>query len=433
MYRSTRLVNRNPNPFVAQLPGSKSYTNRALVLAAQRIAATEITNALHADDTLLLADCLNQFSGLTVEKTDGGFHVVRSAEQLGEPEKELFIGGAGTPARLLIAFATAAEGASVITGNDRLCERPMNDIIDSLREAGYRIDELGTPGCLPLRVHGGNPAHRRWKVSGSVSSQFTTSLLIHAAQVQGDPIEIEVQDHLVSKPYVRMTLRMMKDCGIKVDIIDPAHFRVFPAQPDVETIPIEADASAMSYMLGAAAITRSRVVVPDIDLSSAQGDVGFAKVLQKMGCDLDGRDGKILLTGAPLHGLTVDMEDMPDTVLTLAAVAPFAQGPTRITNIANLRVKECDRIHAASEGLGRLGVKSGEGPDYLIINPGEPLKAGRISTYDDHRVAMAFSLAGLMQEGIEIEDPDCVGKSFPNYWAELSRFQEHHSALEVAI
>ncbi len=433
MPRSVRLVGRNPEPFIAQLPGSKSYTNRALVLAAQRVGATQIVNALYAEDTRLLAECLDRFQGLTVERTDFGFRVVRTAERLGVPSEALFIGGAGTPARLLIAFATAVDGATVITGNDRLNERPMNDLVDSLRDAGYRIEELGASGCLPLRVHGGPPAHRKWKISGSVSSQFTTALLIHAAQVAGEPIDIHVHDHLVSKPYVRMTMRMLKDCGIRVEATDLTHFRVFPARPTLESIAIEADASAMSYFLGAAALTQSTVVVPSINLGSEQGDVGFAQVLTNMGCTLSNPEGQISLTGAPLHGVNVDMEDMPDTVLTLAAVAPFAKGQSRITNIANLRVKECDRIHAAYDGLGRLGVDSSEGPDYLIVDPSGPIKAARIRTFDDHRVAMAFALAGLMRDGIEIEDPACVAKSFPNFWDELTRFRNHHSAMELAI
>ncbi len=433
MDQSARLVGRNPEPFIAQLPGSKSYTNRALVLAAQRVGATRIVNALHAEDTLLLAQCLDRFEGLTVERTDFGFRVVRTAERLGVPNESLFIGGAGTPARLLIAFATAVDGATVIAGNDRLCERPMNDLVDSLRDAGYRIEELGASGCLPLRVHGGPPTHREWKINGSVSSQFTTALLIHAAQVDGDPVDVHVHDHLVSKPYVRMTVRMMNDCGIRVESTDLSHLKVFPSRPTLDSITIEADASAMSYFLGAAALTQSTVVVPDINLGSEQGDVGFAQVLMNMGCTLSSPEDQISLTGAPLRGIDVNMGDMPDTVLTLAAVAPFAKGQSRITNIANLRVKECDRIHAAYDGLERLGVKSSEGPDCLIVDPSGPIKAARIRTFDDHRVAMAFALAGLMQDGIEIEEPACVGKSFPNFWNELSRFRDHHSVMELAI
>lgn len=432
MYQSVQLVGRNTEPFIASLPGSKSYTNRALVIAAQRTGTTRINNALHADDTLLLANCLNRFQGLLVEQTDSGFSLERDADQLTAPNEDLFIGGAGTPARLLIAFATAAIGATVITGNDRLCERPMNDLIEALRDAGYTIDELGAPGCLPLRVHGGQPKHRDWKINGSVSSQFTTSLLIHAAQVDGHPINVEVRGHLVSKPYVRMTLRMLEDCGIRVEATGPGHYRVFPSRPKNATIEIEADASAMSYFLGAAALTQSAVIVPGIDLDSEQGDVGFAKILASMGCSLSTQKGEIALKGAPLSGVSVDMENMPDVVLTLAAIAPFATGQSHVENIENLRVKECDRIDAACEGLTRLGVANIGGPDYITITPGGPIKATQIKTFDDHRVAMAFSLAGLMQDGINIEDPGCVGKSFPNFWDELNRFRQHHAELELA-
>lgn len=433
MVSSTRLISRNPQPFITQLPGSKSYTNRGLVLAAQRIGTTEVVNALHADDTLLLAQCLDRVEGLTVKRTYNGFRVVRATARLGAPSEELFVGGAGTPARLLIAFATAIEGATVVTGNDRLCERPMDDLVNSLRDAGYHIEALGVPGCLPLRIHGGSPARRDWKVYGSVSSQFVTALLIHAAQVGGDPISIRVCGKLVSMPYVRMTVRMLRDCGIRVDVTDMTYFTVFPAPLKTSSIAVEVDASAMSYFLGAAALTRSTVIVPGIGFDSEQGDVGFARILRGMGCKLSEREREIELAGNPLHGICVDMANMPDTVLTLAVVAAFAKGPSRITNVANLRVKECDRIHAAAAGLDRLGIKICEGSDSLIVDPSGPVKAARIETFDDHRVAMAFALAGLMRDGIEIEDPACVGKSFPNFWDELARFRHHLSALDIAI
>jgi 3-phosphoshikimate 1-carboxyvinyltransferase len=419
-------------PFQVRLPGSKSYTNRALVIAAQRMGRTNLTNALHADDTLLLAEALNQFGGLTVQKTALGFQVVRTAARLSAPVNPLNIGGAGTPARLLIAFATAADGATVITGNRRLCERPMTDLIVSLRAAGFTIEELTSPGCLPVRVQGGHAANRAWSVSGGVSSQFLSALLIHAAQQRGEPVSIDVHGHLVSKPYIRMTLQMMRDCGIKVSAEELSRFTVTPSSPALAEIAIEPDASAMSYFLAAAALTKRAVTVDGIGLDSKQGDINFAGVLRDMGCGLAGDTQAISLSGGPLAGVAVDMEDMPDTVLTLAVVAAFATGPTRITNIANLRLKECDRIQAAAENLRRLGVYVGEGDDFLEITPRGTIHPAQIATYDDHRVAMAFSLAGLRQDGIELEDPECVRKSFPNFWEELARFRAHRNATGAA-
>ncbi|KSV64903.1 hypothetical protein N185_34520 [Sinorhizobium sp. GW3] len=419
-------------PFYARLPGSKSYTNRALILAAQRMGRTDLINALHADDTILLAQCLDQFDGLSVEKTNAGFRVVRTAPRLKAPSNPLYIGGAGTPARLLMAFASAADGATVITGNARLSERPMTDLIESMRGAGFSVDELAASGCLPVRVHGSSPTNRNWTVSGSVSSQFLTSLLIHAAQQQGDLVNVSVRGNLVSKPYVRMTLGMMRDCGIQIHADGLTHFTVVPGAPQKAEITIEPDASAMSYFLAAAALTKSTVVIRGIGLGSDQGDVRFAQVLRDMGCKLHGEEQEIVLTGGPLAGISVDMEDMPDTVLTLAAVAAFADGPTRITNIANLRLKECDRIHAAASNLLQLGVGASEGADFLFINPQGAMRPARLATYDDHRVAMAFSLVGLLRDEIELEDPTCVRKSFPNFWEELARFRAHRNARGAA-
>jgi 3-phosphoshikimate 1-carboxyvinyltransferase len=420
------------SPFRVKLPGSKSYTNRALVIAAQRVGRTSLTNALHADDTLLLAQALDQFGGLSVQRTASGFQVVRTAPRLSAPVNPLHIGGAGTPARLLMAFAAAADGATIISGNRRLCERPMTDLIVSLRAAGFAVEELVTPGCLPVRVHGGQAANRSWSVSGSVSSQFLTALLIHAAQQQGEPVTINVQGHLVSKPYVRMTLQMMRDCGIKVGAEKLSRFVVNPGSPAGAEIAIEPDASAMSYFLAAAALTRSAVTVEGIGLDSMQGDINFARVLRDMGCHLAGDGQEISLSGGPLAGVAVDMEDMPDTVLTLAVVAAFATGRTHISNIANLRLKESDRIHAAAENLQRLGVLVSQGDDFLEIKPRGAIRPAQIATYDDHRVAMAFSLAGLRQDGIELEDPECVRKSFPSFWEELARFRAHRNAMGVA-
>lgn len=427
------LQNFEAQPFYPRLPGSKSYTNRALILAAQRMGRTDLINALHADDTILLAQCLDQFDGLSVQKTPVGFRVVRTATRLTAPSNALYIGGAGTPARLLMAFASAAEGATVITGNARLSERPMTDLIESMREAGFSVEELSASGCLPVRVHGGYPTNRDWTIAGSVSSQFLTSLLIHAAQQRGEPITVSVRGNLVSKPYVRMTLSMMRDCGIEIHADELTRFTVVPGMPQKAEITIEPDASAMSYFLAAAALTKSTVIVKGIGLDSDQGDVRFAHVLQDMGCKLHSDEQEIVLTGGPLAGISVDMENMPDTVLTLAAVAAFANGPTSITNIANLRLKECDRIHAAASNLLQLGVHANEGADFLFINPQGAMRPAQFATYDDHRVAMAFSLVGLLHDEIELEDPTCVRKSFPNFWEELARFRAHRDATGAAL
>lgn len=430
----TPLTDFDSSSFAARIPGSKSYTNRALVIAAQRRGTTYLEGALHSEDTDLLAECLNEFGGLTVSKTPGGFVVTRSLDRLHAPARELFIGGAGTPARFLLAFAAAAEGATVIKGNPRLNERPMHHLLESLAAMGVRHECLAGDGHLPVRIHGGAVSTRDWMVDGSVSSQFLSSLLIFAAQQPAGPITITVPGHLVSRPYVEMTAQMLRDCGIEVQrASDRQAWTVRPAEPRTERIRIEVDASGMSYFLAAAALTRTKVAIPGIGSRSAQGDVGFARVLQRMGCKLRFEEDSLTIEGGPLTGVDVDMEEMPDTVLTLAAVASQATGETRITNIANLRVKECDRIHAAVSELRRLGVDAEDGPDYIVIRPTGRIIPATVHTYNDHRVAMSFGLLRLLHDGIGIENEGCVAKSFPGFWRELARFVAHHRQREPEL
>lgn len=421
----TPLSKVNPAVYTANVPGSKSFTNRALIIAAQRMGTTNIVNALHAQDTNLLAQCLGQFGGLETEKTETGYRVHRSLEKLTAPQEELYIGAAGTPARMLLSFAAAAEGETVITGTPRLCERPMGDILDSFSEIGIKYECLKNPGHLPVKVTGSSVTAREWPINGGISSQFVSSLLLFAAQ-QTEPVTVTVTGNLVSRPYVMMTIQMMRECGIEVVESGAQSWTVTPGQANVDEILVETDASGVSYFLAAAALTKSKVMIPKIGKNSAQGDVGFARVLGDMGCSVTFNEDSIELEGDPLQGVEVDMETMPDVVLTLATVAAYAKGSTRVTNIANLRVKECDRIHAPVNELKRLSVGAEEGEDWLAVHPTGSVSPGRVHTYDDHRVAMSFALMGLLSPGIEIEDPDCVGKSFPTFWDELERFYAHH-------
>ncbi|MEQ1632302.1 MAG: 3-phosphoshikimate 1-carboxyvinyltransferase [Planctomycetota bacterium] len=420
------LKGRNPAPFVAKIPGSKSYTNRALLLAAMRMGTTEVIGGLDCDDTQRLMTALDAFGGLSVTKVEGGFKAVRTKERLTAPLTEVHMGAAGTPARFMLAFAAAAEGETIVTGTPRLCDRPMGDLLAALRAIGIRCDCLQKPDCLPVRVHGSSPKNRKWRIHAGVSSQFTSSLLLFASQQAGEPIEITLDGNQVSRPYVEMTRAMMAQCSIRTERKGEDTIVVHPGAPKLDRIRVEADASGMSYFLALAAVTGTTVVIPGIDDTSAQGDVGLAKAFAQMGCKVAFEKGSIRIQGGDLRGIDIDMETMPDVVLTLAAVAARAKGSTRVTNIANLRVKECDRIHAAAAELTRLGQKVEEGSDWIVIHPTGSLKSGLVHTYDDHRVAMAFSILGLLQPGIEIEDPKCVTKSFPEFWNEFDRFRAHH-------
>jgi 3-phosphoshikimate 1-carboxyvinyltransferase len=421
------LSGRSAEVFTARVPGSKSYTNRALLIAASRPGRTQIVNALKSDDTVLLSKALGHIPGLKVEETPEGFSVDRVEEVLRTPPEPLYHGGGGTPARFMLSFVTTLQGRAVVAGNARLSERPMQDLLDAFTGMGVKWRCQGKPGCLPVEIEGGPIQNGAWSVSGAVSSQFLSSLLLLASQMTHLPkVEVTVSGHLVSKPYVDMTLTSLRDAGVRCEHQDYRLFTVYPARPALPRIVVEPDASAMSYFLVAAALTRTRVRIDGIGRRSAQGDVGIAFALEKMGCGLRAEDGFIELEGRPLKGIDLDMETMPDTVLSLAMAAAQADGWSRFTNIANLRVKECDRIHAIAAELKRLGYTEEEAPDAVAIKGGGKATPATVETYDDHRVAMSFSLLGLLHEGISIKDPKCVGKSFPSYWEELDRFYAHH-------
>lgn len=423
-----KLNNFHARPYVADIPGSKSYTNRALILAAQRVGRTVIKGALICDDTVYLATALNSFGGIEVVQDGNSFTVMRQSAEIWAPTDPLYVGGAGTPARLLLSFATTAKGVTTVIGNDRLNARPMDDLLEAFGRIGVTYKCLKEKFRLPVAVTGGELAEKKWSVDGGVSSQFVTSLLLLAAQQKhGQDITIEVMGHIVSRSYIDMTISMMKEVGIRACWVDQSSLNVSPSLPSSAEISIEPDASAMSYLLAAAAITRTTVVIPGIGLSSCQGDLGLVHAFQQMGCSVTIEQNSVTLTGAELSGIEIDMCLMPDVVLSLAIVASQANSPTKITNIANLRVKECDRISAISTELNRLGITVEEGPDWLLIYPGRPNPYVCTSTYDDHRVAMSFSLLGLLYTGITLEDYECVSKSFPNYWNEMYRFCEHHN------
>lgn len=433
MKKITPLRSKNKlDSFIAHIPGSKSYTNRALTIAAHTPGKTTIEGALICDDTKYLAGAIGAFGGLNVSQSGSTFIVERSQEEISSPQEPIFLGGAGTPVRFMMAFSSSAKGKTLVTGNPRLTERPMADLLNAFDTAGIEYTCEGKSGFLPVVVTGGSAKKNNWSVNGEISSQFLSSLLIHASQQhQFEEVTVKATGHLVSRPYVNMTLDLLAKAGISVQEVEQNTFKVLPSPPQLDSYSIEVDASGMSYFLIAAAITQSTVTIDGISLNSAQGDVGLVKVLEKMGCEVHSTNSSITLTGAPLKAIDVDMEVMPDVVLSLAMAAAIAEGTTTITNIANLRVKECDRIAACCNELTKLGVDVEEGSDWIKIKGTSTLNPAKIHTYDDHRVAMAFSLLGLLYEGIEIEDPNCVSKSFPNYWQEFDRFCVFHNQAET--
>jgi 3-phosphoshikimate 1-carboxyvinyltransferase len=411
-----------PHPLSAavRVPGSKSLTNRALPVAALAYGPVLLRNALFSDDSQRCADALTQLGfELDLDPRAETMRIVGLGGRIPAERAELNVGNSGTAARFLTAVLTLGSGDYVIDGNERMRARPIADLVSALTQLGADVE--APTGCPPVRVRARGLRGGKTRVAGATSSQYLSGLLLAAPCASG-PIEIEVEGDLGSKPYVDLTLGLMADFGVQVERDAYRSFRVTPqpyTSPGEYTI--ESDASAASYFFAAPAVLGGSVLVHNLTRRSRQGDVGFVDVLAAMGCQVSEAAGGLRVTapGGPLRGIDVDMSAIPDTAQTLAAVAPFASSPTTIRGIASARVKETDRVSATVAELRRLGVEVEEYPDGLRIQPCPTLQPASIRTYDDHRMAMAFSLVGLRVPGIVIEDPGCVAKTFPRYFEVL--------------
>lgn len=405
---------------VVRVLGSKSYSNRYLAIASLSGEATTIDGALVSDDTVYLARAIEQFghARVTIDAPNARFEVIPTGQPMRAPEDEIYVGAAGTPIRFLISMAGHAKGISTITGTKRMQERPMGSLLDALPALGVEAVSVRGNGSPPIQVKGGDFRGGATRISGAVSSQFTSSLLINAIRAEQD-VEVTIIDDLISKPYVNMTIAALAEMGVRVERDGFTRF-VVPAGQKVRggQVTVEPDASGMSYFLAVAAVLGGQVTIPGIGSGSHQGDVGLVDALVKMGCRADVTENSITISGGELHGIDIDMESMPDVVPTLAVVAAFAKGTTHISNIASLRIKECDRIAAVTTELRKMGITVEEHADALTITGGTPHGAV-IDTYDDHRIAMCFAIAGLRTEGVVIKEPGCVAKSFPTFWQTL--------------
>jgi 3-phosphoshikimate 1-carboxyvinyltransferase len=414
----------HPLKATARVPGSKSLTNRVLLISALTNGRTRLTNALFSDDSRYFAKALQtlgfdiQLDEPSLEITVTGLGGVIPARKA-----ELSIGNAGTAARFLTAFLTLGSGEFIVDGEPRMRERPIGDLVDALTQLGAKLD--ATNNCLPVEIKASGLRGGKTKIAGNISSQFLSALLMVAPYAKS-PVEIEVTTELNSKPYVDMTIAIMQDFGIEIQRKDYQSFSVpltnyqLPV-PDLESLipsySVEPDASAASYFFAAAAICGGTVRVANLSRQSKQGDIAFLEVLEQMGCTIMENENNIEVTGSrSLFGVDVNMRDIPDTAQTLAAIAPFGSTSTRIRGIASARLKETDRIHATCMELARLGVRVEEHEDGLTIHPCETICPATIQTYNDHRMAMAFSLIGLRVPGVTIENPSCVSKTFPGFF-----------------
>jgi 3-phosphoshikimate 1-carboxyvinyltransferase len=401
------------------VPGSKSLTNRALLIAALANGTTRLTNALFSDDSKYFANALKTLSfDVQLDEVHSEITVTGLGGRIPSTKAELFIGNAGTAARFLSAFLSLGYGEYILDGESRMRERPIGDLVDALHQLGVELE--ATNNCPPVEIFAKGLPGGKTKIAGNISSQFLSALLMVAPYAKS-PIEIEVTTELNSKPDVDMTIAIMQDFGVQVEhegyerfIIQPSFFFALPAYS------IESDASAASYFFAAPAICGGTVRVENISRNSKQGDIAFLDILQQMGCIIREDNNSIEVTcTSSLRGTDIDMRDIPDTAQTLAAIALFASSPTRIRGIASARLKETDRIHATCTELARLGVRMEEHEDGMTIYPCDEILPATIQTYNDHRMAMAFSLIGLRAPGVMIENPSCVSKTFPKFFEVL--------------
>lgn len=403
-------------------PGSKSITNRALVLAALADGVTELTGVLDSKDTQVMLESLNRLQ-INVEHDKGSAtcRVFGAGGKIPAASADLWLENSGTSIRFLTSLCAIGTGDYRLDGIERMRERPIVDLVHTLNNLGADVRcENQASGCPPVRVSGGSLNGGTANIRADISSQFLSSLLMSAPAAINN-VQLNVDGELVSKPYITMTLKMMSAFGVEVDHPDDlTSFSIAPQVYTARTYDIEPDASAASYFLGLAAVTGGCITVEGLTQNALQGDVHFASALELMGCDVEWGSDSVTVTGRTLHGIDIDMNAISDTAQTLATVAVFADSPTTIRSVGHMRHKETDRITAVVTELKRAGIRAEEFDDGLTIYPGTPQPAN-IETYDDHRMAMSFSLLGLKAPGIKILDPDCTAKTYPNYFEDLER------------
>ena len=405
------------------LPGSKSLSNRALLLAALAEGTTEIYNLLHSDD---IHHMLNALTKLGVSYSQGKDGTRCTVVGNGGPihrkgSTELYLGNAGTAMRPLCAALCLGSGDYILTGEPRMEERPIGALVASLRQADCDITYLKNDGYPPLKIHANGIKGGNITVDGSISSQFLTAILMACPLAQADTT-VTVLGDLVSKPYIDITLHTMAQFGVTVENQNYQQFHIQGQQryQSPGKFLVEGDASSASYFLAAGAIKGGPVTVTGIGKQSIQGDIRFADVLAAMGAQVVWGDDYITVTQGDLHGIDLDMNHIPDAAMTIATTALFAKGPTVIRNIYNWRVKETDRLHAMATELRKVGATVEEGNDYIAITPPATITHAAIDTYNDHRMAMCFSLLALAPNSVTINDPKCTAKTFPDYFEKLA-------------
>ncbi len=405
---------------VVEVPGSKSLTQRALIAAALAEGESRLVGPLASEDTAYTIEALRLF-GIHVDDADPGCWRVQGAGGvITAPAKDIFLGNNGTATRFLTSVASLAHGPVRISGGERMAQRPIGPLMEALQ--GWQVPIRSEAGndCPPLYIEAKGLSGGKTILPEGKSSQYLSSLLL-VAPYTDSPAELEVLGEVLSRPYIEMTLAVMSDFGVRVEAAPSLqYFRIPRGGYTGIEYKIEGDASGASYFWAAAAVSGGRVTVANVPVPSLQGDAGLVPLLARMGCDVSQVDGGITVQGPrQLQGIEVDMGNMPDVVPTLAVVAAFAKGTTVISNIAHLRIKECDRLSAVVTELRKMGADVEEKPDAMIIHGwagGANLHGAEIATYDDHRMAMCFAVAGVRIPSVRITGESCVVKSFPDFW-----------------
>jgi 3-phosphoshikimate 1-carboxyvinyltransferase len=414
-------------------PGSKSYTNRALVLAALAEGRSTIQGALFSDDTRHMANGIASLGVRVVsDEATERFEVDGCSGKPPARRASVFVGNSGTTARFLTPVLALGTGIYELYGDEAMAKRPIAPLLDALALLGVHATSVRGNGCPPVRVESSGLEGGAVRMAGGISSQYFSALLMVAPCMRRG-LTLEVEGDLVSKPYIEVTAQAMDAFGVTFRNGGFERFEVSPGAYRPAVYAVEPDASAASYFFAAAAVSRGRVVVPGLGSRSLQGDLGFVRLLERMGCRVRQTDTETEVTGPErLLGIEADMSNLSDTAQTLAAIAPFAEGPTRVTGIGFIRRKETNRVAAVVAELRRMGVRAEEEEDGFLVHPGVPSPAD-VETYDDHRMAMSFAITGLAAAGIRIRNPACVSKTFPCFFDVLAALVAGSSRGDVPV